>query len=479
VSSDTHVSSPIPRHLKALADTEPSSFWLDNSERPEPAPALVGATDADLVVIGGGFTGLWTALLAKEADPSRDVVVLEGESVGWAASGRNGGFVAASLTHGFLNGLDRFPDEIDTLERMGHENLAAIQDAVERYGIDCGWERTGELDVAVAPWQVTDLEAAAELIADHGGKPVLLDRDQVQGRVYSPTYLAGLYDAESVALVDPAKLAWGLRRACLELGVRIYERTKAVDLDSAGSGPMARMRVRTAFGSVSAARVALASNVFPPLLRRISSYIVPVYDYVLMTEPLSAQQMSDIGWSGREGIGDAGNQFHYYRLSQDNRILWGGYDAVYYFGSKVTAERDQRPETFAALSDHFFATFPQLDGLRFTHAWGGAIDTCSRFSAFWGTAYDERVAYVAGYTGLGVGATRFGAQVMLDLLDGADTERTRLEMVRTKPLPFPPEPFRYAGIELTRRSIASADRHEGRRNLWLRTLDKAGLGFDS
>lgn len=477
--SETHVSSPIPRHLKALADTEPTSFWLDNSERPEPAPALVGATDTDLVVIGGGFTGLWTALLAKEADPSRDVVVLEGESVGWAASGRNGGFVAASLTHGFLNGLDRFPDEIDTLERMGHENLAAIQDAVERYGIDCGWERTGELDVAVAPWQVADLEAAAELIADHGGKPELLDRDQVQARVHSPTYLAGLYDAEAVALVDPAKLAWGLRRACIEIGVRIYERTKAVDLSSAGSGPAAKMHVRTAFGSLSAARVALASNVFPPLLRRISSYIVPVYDYVLMTEPLSAQQMSDIGWSGREGIGDAGNQFHYYRLSQDNRILWGGYDAVYYFGSKVTAERDQRPETFAALSDHFFATFPQLDGLRFTHAWGGAIDTCSRFSAFWGTAYDERVAYVAGYTGLGVGATRFGAQVMLDLLDGADTERTRLEMVRTKPLPFPPEPFRYAGIELTRRSIAAADRHEGRRNLWLRTLDKAGLGFDS
>jgi glycine/D-amino acid oxidase-like deaminating enzyme len=240
-----------------------------------------------------------------------------------------------------------------------------------------------------------------------------------------------------------------------------------------------RMVVTTDYGQVNAARVALASNAFPPLLRRISSFIVPVYDYVLMTEPLSATQLSDIGWEGREGIGDAGNQFHYYRLSQDNRILWGGYDAMYYYAGKVAPQYDQRPETFAALADHFFATFPQLDGLRFTHAWGGAIDTCSRFSAFWGKAFDGRVAYVAGYTGLGVGATRFGGQVMLDLLDDVDNERTRLEMVRTKPVPFPPEPFRFAGIELTRRSIAAADRHEGRRNLWLRTLDRVGLGFDS
>jgi glycine/D-amino acid oxidase-like deaminating enzyme len=152
---------------------------------------------------------------------------------------------------------------------------------------------------------------------------------------------------------------------------------------------------------------------------------------------------------------------------------------MYYFGGKVNARYDERAETFDALAHQFFDTFPQLEGLKFTHAWGGAIDTCSRFTAFWGTAFKGKVAYVAGYTGLGVGATRFGAQVMLDLLDGIDNERTRLKMVQTKPVPFPPEPLRFAGIELTRRSIAIADRREGKRNLWLRTLDKAGLGFDS
>jgi glycine/D-amino acid oxidase-like deaminating enzyme len=275
--------------------------------------------------------------------------------------------------------------------------------------------------------------------------------------------------------VDPARLVWGLRDACLSLGVRIFEQTPATALRATATG----MQATTAAGVIRASRVALASNIFPPLLQRISHYVVPVYDYVLMTEPLTDEQLTSIGWNGREGVGDAGNQFHYYRLSADNRILWGGYDAVYYFGGKVHVRYDERAETFDALAHQFFDAFPQLEGLKFTHAWGGAIDTCSRFTAFWGTAFKDKVAYVAGYTGLGVGATRFGAQVMLDLLDGIDNERTRLKMVQTKPVPFPPEPVRFAGIELTRRSIALADRREGKRNLWLRTLDKAGLGFDS
>ncbi len=198
-----------------------------------------------------------------------------------------------------------------------------------------------------------------------------------------------------------------------------------------------------------------------------------------MTEPLDAAQLAAIGWHDRQGLGDSANQFHYFRLSSDNRILWGGYDAIYPYGGKMRAALDQRPETFDRLADHFFACFPQLEGVRFTHAWGGAIDTCSRFSAFFGTAHGGRVAYAAGYTGLGVGATRFGADVMLDLLGGEETERTSLEMVRTKPLPFPPEPFAWAGVALTKWSLARADERGGRRNLWLRAMDRMGMGFDS
>ena len=232
-------------------------------------------------------------------------------------------------------------------------------------------------------------------------------------------------------------------------------------------------------GEVRAGRAALGTGAFAPLLRRVRSRLVPVYDYVLMTEPLSAAQLADVGWHDRQGLADTSNQFHYYRLTRDNRILWGGYDAVYHYGSRISAGLDQRPATFDALARHFFETFPQLEGLKFSHAWGGVIDTCTRFCAFFGTAHGGRLAYAAGYTGLGVGATRFGARVLLDLLGGEPTELTELELVRTRPLPFPPEPLRAAGIALTTWSLARADRRDGRRNLWLRALDRAGLGFDS
>ena len=181
-------------------------------------------------------------------------------------------------------------------------------------------------------------------------------------------------------------------------------------------------------------------------------------------------------WDPAIGISDCGNQFHYYRLTPDRRILWGGYDAIYHFGRSIEPEHVDRAETFETLARNFAETFPQLEGIRFTHRWSGVIDTSTRFCAFYGTAHRGRTAYATGFTGLGVGASRFAADVMLDLLGGEETERTRLEMVRTKPLPFPPEPVAWAGIQLTRRSLARHDR-TGRRNLWLRTLDRLGLGF--
>ena len=317
----------------SLLDAEPGSFWLDDPNRPEPRDPLDGDVSCDLAVVGGGYSGLSTALLAKERDPDLDVVLVE--------------------------------------------------------------------------------------------------------------------------------------------GVRIVEQRQVLRI---GRSPLC---LETTSGTIHPRQVALGTNVFPSLVKRIRLHTVPVYDYVLMTEPLSAAQKASIGWTHRQGIGDSANQFHYYRLSVDDRILWGGYDAIYRFGGPVRDRYDQRPATSRTLARHFFQTFPQLEGLRFSHAWGGPIDTCTRFCAFFGTTHGGDVAYATGFTGLGVGATRFGAQVMLDLLAGEDTERTRLEMVRTKPLPFPPEPFASIGIQATRRSLHRADQNVGRRNLWLRTLDRLGLGFDS
>lgn len=461
--------------VRSLRDAVPMPFWLDDPGRPTAAPALVGDTRCDLLVVGGGYSGLWTALLAKERDPGRDVLLIEGHEVGWAASGRNGGFCEASLTHGLANGLDRWPDEMDTIERLGDDNLQGIEDTLTRYGIDCDWQRTGSLTVATEPHQLEWLPEMAEAAARFGPAPEILDTEAVREQINSPTFLGGLWQREGTALVNPARLAWGLKQACLDLGVRIHERTKATTLEGDGTA----IRVHTPYGRIDAARVALATNAFPSLLRRHRPYTIPVYDYVLMTEPLSDAQLAEVGWRNRQGFSDCTNQFHYVRPTVDNRILWGGYDAVYHYRGRVRAEHDQRPETFAKLATHFFKTFPQLEGLRFTHAWGGAIDTCTRFCAFYDLSHDGRVAYAAGFTGLGVGATRFGAQVMLDLLAGEQTERTALEMVRRKPLPFPPEPIRSAGVAMTKWSLARADEDAGRRNLWLRTLDRLGLGFDS
>ncbi len=459
----------------ALAGARPVSFWLDRAEAPRPEPPLAGAARADLAVVGAGFTGLWTALLAKERDPGRDVVLLEGRTAGWAASGRNGGFCSASLTHGQGNGLDRFAPEMPALERLGRQNLDEIAGSVDRYRIRCDFERTGELAVATRAWHLPLLRAAAADARRLGDDPVLLDAAGVRAELDSPSYLGGLWDRTGCALVDPARLAWGLRRACLDAGVRLFEHTpvRAVRRDGPG------LRLVTREGSVRVAAAALGTGAYPPLLRRLRHYLVPVYDYALMTEPLSAQQRAGIGWRHRQGVADLGNQFHYYRLTADGRILWGGYDAVYYNGGRITSGQDQRPATFTRLASHFFETYPQLAGVRFSHAWGGVIDTCARFCAFFGTAHGGRLAYAAGYTGLGVGASRFGGNVLLDLLSGTETERTALAMVRRKPAPFPPEPARSAVIQLTRASLARADRNGGRRDPWLRLLDRLGLGFDS
>jgi glycine/D-amino acid oxidase-like deaminating enzyme len=297
----------------------------------------------------------------------------------------------------------------------------------------------------------------------------------VRAELDSPTYLAGMWKRSGCAMVDPARLAWGLRRAALALGVRVHEHARATAIEKTPAG----VALDTPNGRIEAGRVVLATNAFPPLVRSIRRYVVPVYDHVLMTEPLSDEQLASLGWARRQGFADSANHFHYYRLSADGRILWGGYDAVYHWRNGVRPEFEQREATFETLARHFFETFPQLEGVRFSHRWGGVIDTCSRFSVMFGTALDGRVAYAVGYTGMGVGATRFGARTALDLVDGRDTERTRLRLVRSKPVPFPPEPLRSTGIRLTTRALTKADRNAGRRGLWLRMLDAVGLGFDS
>ncbi|MEU9338565.1 FAD-dependent oxidoreductase [Streptomyces sp. NPDC048290] len=465
-----HPADPRTRLRRAA----PVPYWLDRPGSPGAAPRLTEDTRCDLAVVGGGYTGLWTALLAKRRFPKLDVLLLEQRTCGHAASGRNGGFCSPSLTHGLANGVTRWPREIGLLQRLGAANFDAFARDLETYGIDCGFARTGKVTVAATDWQARALADAARLAHAHGEPATLLDRDALRDYVDSPLWSAGLWSPD-YALLDPARLVWGLRRACLDQGVRIAEHTEVQALDTRPRGPV---RLRTPYAEVRAGRVALATNIYRPLLRRLSLSMVPVYDYALVTEPLTDAQLAAVGWTGAHGITDAGNQFHYLRKTDDGRVLWGGYDAIYHYGSRTDDALTQRAATFETLAGQFADAFPALADVSFSHAWGGIIDSTTRFCMFAGTAARGRVSYALGFTGLGVGATRYGATVMLDLLAGRRTEATSPAMIRRPPVPFPPEPVRWLGIQATRASLARED-EVGVRNTWLRTLDRLGLGFDS
>ncbi|WP_238173616.1 NAD(P)/FAD-dependent oxidoreductase [Kribbella speibonae] len=447
-------------------------YWIEEAGKPATYEPLTESTNADLTIVGGGFLGLWSAVHAQRRNPGQRIVLLEAETIGWAASGRNGGMCSASLTHSDENGRRHWPDEYDQLVRLGEENFDEFESDVATFGIDCHWERTGGLSVAVEEYQLESLLSNKE----YSGH--VLDAEQIRSELNSPLFLGGVRSDpdEPGALVQPARLAQELARVATELGVQIHEGSRVVGLSTPRAGTAT---VSTERAVITTDRVLLATNAFRPLLRRNRLMTVPVYDHVLMTEPLTTDQMASIGWQGRQGWGDMPNFFAYSRLSKDNRILYGGIDAIYHAGRSVKEKYEDRQKSFNKLASHFFATFPQLEEVRFGHRWAGAIDTCTQFAAFYGIARHGRVAYAAGFTGLGVGATRFAANVLLDLLSGSDTERTGLKMVQKRPLPFPPEPLASIGINLTRWSLERADNRQGRRNAFLRALDAAGLGFAS
>jgi glycine/D-amino acid oxidase-like deaminating enzyme len=469
-------SRVIEPYLAALEAARPACYWLDRPERPEPTAALAQDVEADLAIVGGGFTGLWAALIAAEESPGRDIVILEADRIGEHASGRNGGFANPSLTHGIENGLMHFPDEMTLLTEYANRNLEEMIATFERHAIDARYEGCGTLDVATVESQVEGLREHIEALQRFGCDAEWLDREQIRDHLVSPTFHGGLWVKRGGGgVLDPAMLCWGLRRAVERLSVRVFEGTSAQRLSRSGDA----IELTTPGGRVRARKVLLATNAFRSPLRRMRLAVVPIWDYAFMTEPLTTAQMDSIGWKRRQGAGDCGNQFHYYRLTVDDRILWGGFDAIYHYGSGLRREHEQRRESMERLSRQFFETFPQLAGLRFSHTWGGPIGTTTRFCMDTGSAYGGRVAWAIGYTGLGVVASRFGARIGLDRLDDPESPRLSLRLARRRVVPWPPEPLRYLGIQLTQYELARADRNGGKRGAWLRVLDALKLGFNS
>jgi glycine/D-amino acid oxidase-like deaminating enzyme len=494
------------------------SYWLAG-DSPDPRPPVGGRIVCDVAIVGAGLTGLWTAIRLAETDPGLRIVIVEQAFVGFGASGRNGGFCDASLVHGRSNGELHVPDEVDLLERLGRDNLRELVAFVRERGIDCDLEETGAIAVADQAYQVDELREWVERENGRGQNLVYLDRGAIQAEVHSPLWQAGVKSGpENTVMLDPVKLCRGLARVASELGVRIHEGTRVVALDRIARG----VRLRTmgwtpereepfglgrklglpyepgallatirgggsgdrsagakAGGTVEAGQVVIATSAYSGWYPRLNPLFVPVYDYVLVSDRLSSEQRAAIGWAGRQGLSDVNNQFHYFRLTADDRILWGGYDAVYHAGNGVGPRYDQRPATFDKLEAQFFRAFPQLAGLGFPYRWGGAIDTTSRFSVTFGQTMGGRVIHALGYTGLGVGASRWAAGVVRDFVLRPDSELLRLGFVRGGPFPFPPEPVRSVAVGLVRRELDRADRSDGRRSLLLRSLDWLGIGFDS
>ncbi len=410
--------------------------------------------------------------------PSLRVAILEADRIGEGASGRNGGFCAASLTHGLSNGLLHFPDEIDVLEREGVANLAGLVEFVRAEGIECELEETGTLDVATEPYQLAELREYAELAARHGHTVELLERDAVQALVHSPRWLAGCaHRTGPVRDAQPGLARLGLAAAA--------ERRGAVIAEGAASGPAPPRRRRARRGRGGAALEAATSSwrrrptaagcVARPAVR-------PVYDYVLITEPLSpGQREADRVAGPRGAMSDAGNQFHYFRQTADHRScgrLRRDLPPRQPRDARPRAPAGDVPPAARPPLPHFREAFPQLDGIRFDYRWAGAIDTTTRFTVTFGETMGGRVHYALGYTGLGVGSTRWAAGILRDRLLRPDSPLLDLRFVRSTPFPIPPEPLRTPAVELMRREVSARTSTRGgdRCSSGARTL---GIGFNS
>ena len=430
-----------------------SIYWLETSARAA-APPVAGNLAFDVVIIGAGFTGLWTAYHLLEADSSLRIALIERDVVGYGASGRNGGF-AMTLLDMSLAHLRR--NHGDDAAKAAHQ---AVATSVEEIGatvaardIDCEWRHGGLMVVATNPGQQrrVDADLAAAEALDLSGF-TRLSADETQAEVHSPTYLGALRE-EHCGVLHPAKLAHGLARVVEAMGATIFEGTDVTSIDDADG----RIRVATPGGEVLADQVVLATNAFAAHTPWFRTKVVPLYTYVGLTEPLTDAQWDEVGWASHCGIEDKRNFVHYYRRTVDGRILWGGSDGVIRYRSRIEPRYDSDEKVRRRLRRTFEWTFPQLAHVPFSHHWGGPVGITVTFVPLFGTLLGGRLHYGLGYNGHGVAPSHTGGKILRDRVLGRDTALTQLCFVDTKEPTFPPEPLRWVSAELTRRSLLRQD----------------------
>ncbi len=436
------------------------SWWLEEAlaaDPGEPCPPLAGETEADVVVVGGGYTGMWTAHFLKEREPALDVVLLEQDICGGGPSGRNGGFVNG-FWHGLAEYARRLGDEAAlALCRAAAESVREIGAWCQAHRVDAWYLHAGDLGVSVAPahdgfWR-SHAEAARRLgVAE---ELVELSPEEVDRRCHSPRFRGGVLVPEA-ATVQPARLARGLRRVLLEQGVRIFEDSPVRRFRS---GPPAE--AETPGGRVRAARAVLAVNAWGIHWRAFRRFLTVRGSYIVLTAP-APERLEEIGWTDGVAIWDSRASLHYLRTTLDGRIAFGAGGLQPGVARRIGPSFAYDERAVALVARDFRRTFPGFAGVPLVAAWGGPIDVAGLHLPFFGTLPAGNVHYGLGYTGNGVGPSHLGGKILAALVLGLEDDYTRLPVVHADPLPFPPEPLRSAGMLVANRAIRRKDDAEER-----------------
>jgi glycine/D-amino acid oxidase-like deaminating enzyme len=432
-------------------------WWLDEAGPFSPAPPLEDDVSADVCVVGGGFTGLWTALALKEREPSLGVVVLEAETCGAGPSGRNGGFL-----HGYWASLgETLPllgrDGAVELARAAERIIPAVRSFVEARAEDVWLHESGLLMVSGAPAQDAAIEHAVEAAASVGAsdQAVPLSQEEVAGRVRSATLRSGVFFPEC-ATVQPMRLVKALRQAALDSGIRLYEGSRALQIRDG--------EVATATGRARAPEIVVAINAAATGWRPVARHVTNFGSYVVLTEPVP-HLLEEIGWTGGEAVVDGRMFLHYFRTTDDGRVVMGSGSGPIGFAGKLDERFSTDQPTAARAEQGLRRLLPALAGVRIERAWGGPIDVAADHLPFFGTVRSKRIHYGLGYSGHGVGPSWLGGQILASLALRLEDEWTGLPLVTRRVPSLPPEPLKRLGGGLVRSAILACEHAEeqGRR----------------